>query len=318
MNRGFVYLALATLGWSGNYIAGRYLAGAMPALFLNGVRWAISALILLAIARLTRRRVGLRRHARELVLLGLVGMFLFSSLTYIGLRTVPASQAGLISGTSPMFILLLGVAALRERPGWTAWIGVLLSMAGVAILMGATASPDGAAHGGPSGTASAASAAGDWFSQGPLVLLLASFTWALYTVLGKRWGGRLTPFEVTAGAAVYGAIPSLAFGLWSLRGQTLHMTPMAWVALVYVSTVASVAAYFVWTSGVERVGAGRAAPWMNLLPVWSVVLGVLLLHEHLTVRALIGGAVILAGALLTGVRSGKRPSAAAASERPGM
>ncbi|MCL6597413.1 MAG: EamA family transporter [Alicyclobacillus macrosporangiidus] len=309
MNRGFVYLALATLGWSGNYIAGRYLAGAMPALFLNGVRWAISALILLAIARLTRRRVGLRRHARELFLLGLVGMFLFSSLTYIGLRSVPASQAGLISGTSPMFILLLGVAALRERPGWTAWIGVLLSMAGVSILMGVAGSPGDAAHGG---------GGGGWLSQGPLVLLLASFTWAVYTVLGKRWGGRITPFEVTAGAAVYGAIPSLAFGLWSLRGQTLHMTPMAWVALAYVSTVASVAAYFVWTSGVERVGAGRAAPWMNLLPVWSVVLGVLLLHERLTVRALTGGAVILAGVLLTGVRSGRHPSGEAVSERPGM
>ncbi|MCL6517109.1 DMT family transporter [Alicyclobacillus sp.] len=297
MNRGFVYLALATLGWSGNYIAGRFLAGAMPALFLNGVRWTVSALILWGIARATGQRVRLREQAVPLFVLGFVGMFVFSSLTYIGLRTVPASQAGLITGTSPVFILLLSALVLRERPGWAAWIGVILSVAGVAVLMeGRSAGVD----------TSAAHPGGSWFAEGPLVLLAASIAWAVYTVLGKRWGGRLTPFEVTTGAAVYGAIPSLAVGMVSLRGQTLHMTPMAWLAVAYVSTIASIVAYFVWTSGVERVGAGRAAPWMNLLPVWSVVLGVMMLHERLSARVILGGVVILLGALLTGV--GRNPS----------
>ncbi|WP_047153981.1 DMT family transporter [Aneurinibacillus tyrosinisolvens] len=76
------------------------------------------------------------------------------------------------------------------------------------------------------------------------------------------------------------------------------MTGNAWICVIYVSTFASVGAYFAWNTGVKIVGAGRAAPYINLLPVWTVIFGVLLLHEQVSLVSLVGGVVTIVGAVL--------------------
>jgi drug/metabolite transporter (DMT)-like permease len=279
--RGIPYLILATLLWSGNYIAGRILAPAMPALFLNGVRWSLSAIELLIIFAITGRRIPLIRKWKELLLLGFIGMFVFSSLNYLGLHTIPAAQAGIISGLIPVTILIFGVFILHERPKTRAWLGTVLSVLGVGLLFGLKTGSKGYS-----------------VSLGDVEMLLAAISWGWYTVLGKKFGKDLTPLQLTAGAAVYGAIFSDIAGIFSYSPSAIHMTNVDWIALVYVSTAASVIAYFVWTFGVERIGASKSAPFMNLLPVWTVILGVILLGEHMTGSQIIGGVIILLGAII--------------------
>ena len=290
MTKGALLLTLATLLWSGNYIAGRILAPAMPAFLLNGVRWAVSAALLLIIMTAKGKRVPLKAYWKELSLLGFIGMFMFSTLTYLGLHTVPAAQAGMISGTMPAAILLLGVILLRERPTAVAWSGMALSMLGVVVLVGAGSTGHFA------------------FSIGDVDLVVAAVSWGLYTVLGKRFSRGMDALTMTAGAALYGAVPSLLAGLLLTPGGSVHMTPIAWISLLYVSTAASVIAYFVWTAGVNMIGASRSAPFINLLPVWTVVLGILLLGERLTLSESVGGAIIVVGALLANTRQKPRIS----------
>ncbi len=276
-------LVLATLLWSGNYIAGRYLSTAMPALFLNGLRWTISSVLLIVIARARGTKIPLWREAPLLFTLGLLGMFLFSSLTYLGLRTVPAAQAGMISALMPIAILLFSVVLAGERPSLQGWVGVLLAVGGVGMLIS-----------GP-----IIHLAGS--SVGELELLGAALFWGAYTALGRRFRTRMDTFSMTAGAAVWGAIPSVIAGIVSLRGATLHFTPTVWIALIYVSTAASILAYWLWNHGVLRLGAARSAPFINLLPVFTVILGVLILHETISARQIVGGSVTLAGAVLAGL-----------------
>jgi drug/metabolite transporter (DMT)-like permease len=285
-------LVLANLLWSGNYIGGRVLAAAMPALLLNGIRWTVSALILLGVVRLSGRRVPFREEWPRLLLLGLVGMFAFSSLTYLGLHSIGAARAGLISGIIPVAVVFFGALVARDRPSAAAVGGAALAVGGVALLLG--------------GGARAAVAAGT--GRGELLILLAALAWGLYTALGRRYADRLDPLVATAGAAVFGAVPSLAAGLAVLPGHPLRMTPPAWAALAYVSTAASVLAYWAWTTGVGAVGPARAAAFINLLPVFTVLLGVVLLHERLGWSALVGGAVIFGGAALAQWRRRATPT----------
>ncbi|MCI0182691.1 MAG: DMT family transporter [Acidibacillus sp.] len=292
MKRGIFLLILATLLWSGNYIAGRVLAPAMPAFFLNGVRWVISAIILWAILRAKGKTIPLKQQWKGLLSLGIVGMFIFSTLTYLGLKSIPAAQAGMISGMIPVVILLLSVLMLRERPPLIAWLGIILSVVGVVILFGA-------------GNGSTFT-----LSLGDLELMIAAVAWGLYTVIGKKLSHQIDPLTMTAGAAIYGAIPSAIAGALSYSPHTVHMSVVAWISLLYVSTAASVLAYFVWTSGVHVVGASRSAPFMNLLPIWTVILGVTLLQERLSTSEMIGGAVILIGAFIANQRSRGKPELA--------
>lgn len=102
---------------------------------------------------------------------------------------------------------------------------------------------------------------------------------------------------MTAGAAVWGAVPSLLLGSWDLTEHPLLLNVASISALLYVSTFASVLAFVVWSAGVNIIGSATAAPFMNLLPVFTAVLAVLLLHERLGAYQVGGGLVIIAGAI---------------------
>lgn len=249
--------------------------------------------------RLSGRRVPFRREWPRLLLLGAVGMFAFSSLTYLGLHSIGAARAGLLSGVIPVTVVGFGAVLAHDRPTPAAAAGAVLAVAGVVLLFG------GRSTGGPG------------VGAGDLEILLAAVAWGLYTALGRRFAGRFDALAATAGAALFGAVPSLGAGLLTLPGRAVHMTPPAWAALAYVSTMASVLAYWAWMSGVGEVGPARAAAFTNLLPVFTALLGVVLLHERLAWRTVAGGAVIIAGALVAQARLGARsPRADAARPDP--
>ncbi|KIL42547.1 hypothetical protein SD70_00680 [Gordoniibacillus kamchatkensis] len=281
MKRGIGLLVLATLLWGGNYICGRFLAPALPATLLNTVRWAISTVLLAGMIRLKSGHIPVLAKWKQFAILGFLGVFAFSTLNYIGLRTISASRAGMISAGIPIAILLFTPIVLKEQIKAKAWIGAVVSIVGVILLFqGKNAAPvEG-------------SLAGDG------AIVLAALAWGLYTVLGKKYGKHMDSLTMTAGASLYGTLFSALSCIGTVRPDMIHMTAMAWVCVLYVSTLASVVAYLAWNAGVKTVGAGKAAPYINLLPVWTVVFGVVLLHEHISGMTLIGGAVAILGAIL--------------------
>jgi drug/metabolite transporter (DMT)-like permease len=281
MKRGITLLLLATVLWGGNYICGRYLAPAMPSTLLNTVRWAISTVLLVGIMAAGKMKLPIFAQWKELAALGFLGVFAFSTLNYLGLRTISASQAGMIAAGIPVAILLFTPFVLHEHIKARNWLGTVLSIAGVILLME-----------GKRAAAAPGSLLGD------IEIVLSCFAWGLYTVLGKRFGKRMDPLTMTAGAAFYGTIFSAVSCIGTVHPGSIHMSASAWLAVVYVSTFASVGAYFAWNAGVKIVGAGKAAPYINLLPVWTVVFGVVLLHEQVSGLSLIGGAVTILGAVL--------------------
>ncbi|MCY0884375.1 MAG: DMT family transporter [Firmicutes bacterium] len=270
----------ANLLWAGNYLAGRALRDSINPYTLNGFRWVMSALLLWGLSRARGIRVPLWRQAPRFLLLGLTGMFLFSGLTYWGLARVGAAPAGLLAGFTPVAVLLMGrlLAGDPVRPRQWPWI--VLSIAGEGVLL---YSP--AALGGINPTGAAA-------------LVAAALAWGVYTALGRRYRHQLTPWTLTVGAAVWGAVPAAAVGGWAwlAAGQPLALTAGSLAALLYVSTLASVVAFLLWTAGTHRLGSAVAGPFLNLLPVLTVALAVAVLGEGVEWHQLAGGALVLAGA----------------------
>nr|WP_258382323.1 DMT family transporter [Paenibacillus sp. S02] len=85
----------------------------------------------------------------------------------------------------------------------------------------------------------------------------------------------------------------------------MNMTPTAWLCILYVSTFASVVAYVCWNAGIKLMGAAKGAPFINLLPIWTVILGVFLLGEQISRGALAGGALAMLGAVFANGKSKK-------------
>lgn len=281
MKKGILLLITATLLWAGNYICGRYLGPALPATLLNTIRWAISTIILFGLLVLNKKTLPIFALWKEFSILGFLGIFAFSTLNYLGLKSISASQAGMISAGIPIAILAFTPLFLKEKIKAKAWAGAAISIIGVILLV--------------QGKSSASS---EGSLVGEVAILLSCLAWGMYTVLGKKYGKKVDPLTLTAGAAFYGTLFSAISCIGTIDASSIHMTTNAWICIIYVSTFASVVAYFAWNAGVKIVGAGRAAPYINLLPVWTVLLGVILLQEQISAITFVGGLITIFGAIL--------------------
>ncbi|MEK5530322.1 DMT family transporter [Viridibacillus sp. FSL R5-0468] len=281
MKKGIILLIFATFLWSGNYICGRFLAPALPPILLNTIRWAISTIILFCLLILNRQKLPIFKNWKEFSIQGFFGVYAFSTLNYLGLQSISASRAGMISAGIPITILLFTPLILKGKIKIKAWIGALISIVGVVVLIQ-----------GKSSNSIESSIVGD------AEILLSCVAWGLYTVFGKKYGKKIDPLTMTAGAAFYGTIFSALSCIGNVHVNMIHITKSTWICIIYVSTFASVVAYFAWNTGVKIVGAGRAAPYINLLPVWTVILGVLLLQEQISIITIFGGIITILGAIL--------------------
>jgi drug/metabolite transporter (DMT)-like permease len=282
----FLLLALANLLWSGNWVAGRALRGAFDPPSLNFWRWLIATAVLAPFALRGLRGKGalIRRHAGILLLLALLGVAVFQSLVYLGLRTTTAVNAVLLNSSMPMFMLLSSWVIDRERASMRQIAGMLLSFCGILVIL---------ARGDPASLLHFRLHAGDFW------ILLAMPVWGVYSVLLRRRPAELGGIEflfVISAAGTLMLAPVAA-------GLALH-TPPRWpgeaaaLGVLYMGFGASVLAFFFWNRGVAVVGANAAGFTIHLLPAFGALLAVLFLGEAFAGYHAAGIAIILAGVLI--------------------
>ena len=286
----FILLALANLLWSGNWIAGRALREAFDPLTLNFLRWTIATLALAPFALPALRGQGalLRRHAGILFILSLTGIAVFQSLVYLGLRSTTAVNAVLINSSIPAFFLLCSWLIERERATWRQIAGMLVSLAGILIIL---------ARGRPAALLELELHAGDGW------ILLAMPVWGIYSVLLKRrppeLGGLPFLFVISL-AGVLMLAPAVA--LVALQATPRWPAPEEALGVLYMGLMASVVAFIFWNRGVAAVGANAAGFTIHLLPAFGTVLAILFLGESFAAFHAAGIATILAGVLLATVK----------------
>jgi drug/metabolite transporter (DMT)-like permease len=282
----FGLLALANLFWSGNWIAGRALREAFDPVTLNFLRWAIAVLVLAPFALTGLRGKGavLRRHAGLLLVLSLLGIAVFQSLVYLGLRSTTAVNAVLINSSIPLFMLLCSWVLERERASPKQIAGMLVSLAGIALIL---------SRGEPARLLELEIHAGDAW------ILLAMPVWGIYSVLLKRRPPELGGMELLFVIALAGALMLLPAAVASAAVTPLRL-PSAAEALgvLYMGIFASVLAFICWNRGVAVVGANAAGFTVHLLPAFGTVLAIVFLGESFAGFHAAGIATILAGVLL--------------------
>ena len=290
----FGLLALAMLLWAGNWVAGRALRDAIEPLSLNFWRWAIAALALLpfALPQLAGRGEVLRRNAGLLLLLSLTGVALFQTLVYLGLRSTTTVNGVLLNSSQPLFILLCSWVLERERATPRQVAGMLVSFAGIVVIL---------ARGDPAALAELE------FNVGDAWILLAMPIWGIYSVLLKR-----RPPELAGAAFLFVISVAGVAMLAPFYALALLREPPAWpsatlmAGVLYVALAASVAGFMFWNRGVAIVGANTAGFTLHLLPALATVLAILLLGETFALFHAAGIATIIAGVVLATTRPGNR------------
>jgi drug/metabolite transporter (DMT)-like permease len=246
---------------------------------------------------LRRGRQGM--PAWQMAAMGFLGVTLFFSLQNWGLVYTTAANASIILSAIPALTAIIGWLALGEALNARRGAGILLSMAGVAVVVGGAA-------GDPLHDANVIGGlARNQTLLGDLMILGAALCWALYTVLGRHVVARLAPAVVTAHTAAWGVLFLAPFALaetmtrGGLSRGVAWPSPASWAALLFLAFVASGLAFYLYLFALTRLEAGEAAVYVNLSPVVTLIAADVVLAESITVLQLLGAVLVLAGVYLT-------------------
>ena len=217
---------------------------------------------------------------------------MFQTLVYLGLRSTTAVNAVLLNSSLPMFMLLCSWAIERERASARQVAGMLISLAGIAVIL---------SRGDAQALLQLQPHSGDAW------ILLAMPVWGIYSVLLKRRPAELGAIEFLFVISLAGTLllaPVAA--IQTLRAPLqLPSLPQA-LGVLYMGVAASVFAFICWNRGVAVVGANAAGFTVHLLPAFGTVLAILFLGEAFAGFHAAGIATILAGVLLA-TSASKRP-----------
>lgn len=285
---GNAYLLLtgATLFWAGNVIASRLAVGEVSPMALTTFRWAGVLLLLPFIARdaLLRDWPVLRRRLPYVGLMGVCGFTLFNACFYIAAHYTSAVNIGILQGAIPGFVFLAAFMLRGTRPRPAQIAGMLTTIVGVVVL---------ATKG------DIAALAGLAFNLGDLLILGASLTYSVYTVLlpDRPPVSAVSFFSGLAVAAFLSSVPML--GAEIAMGAFRMPSATGWAVIAYCAVFPSVMSQIFFVRGVELIGPGRAGVFVNLIPVFASVLAVLLLGEafylfHAFALGLVLGGILIA------------------------
>ncbi len=283
-------MGVVALTWSGGWIAGKVGVTNAPPLALAAVRFLIAGLCLLALAWVTRARVPWSRWP-GLLALAVSGIFGYNALVFVGLVLAPATDGGLIVPTfTPVLAAVLAAPFAAEPLRRDSISGLLVSMAGVAlIVVGGAGIGDGSAS----------------RLMGDLLILGGALCWAIYTVIGKSMLRFGSPLGVTAAATFVGGVMLAPLAVVEGGVGAIPSWPApAWLAIGYLVFFATVIGFDGFSHAVVRLGAARGAMTSYLVPVGTLVLASLLLHERVAPLQLAGGALTLAGMRIASVPEG--------------
>lgn len=280
----YVFLVLANLFWAGNFLFGSVVVEQLSPFLMTALRWAAAAPVLIVLAAIVEKprwRDALREWPMHLLLagLGLVGFCVFS---YEALRHTTPADASVVGAINPALIAIVAGLLARESIGGRRVLGIGISLVGVLIVI---------SRGDPASLLRAD------VNQGHLWMLGAVIVWTAYTILGRR----LTTAPVTA-SAVQASLTTLVlapFAIPQLGGVSLDGAGLG--GLLYIGLFPSVLSLVLWNVSVKNVGASTAGVYLNLLPIFTALLG-LTVGVPLGWSTVTGGLLVVLGVTITSVR----------------
>lgn len=281
----YALCSYAILCWAGNFVVARLANLDVPPVSLSFWRHILAALMVLPLV-LPVLRTDWPVIKENLGLFAILS-FLFvagNTLVYFSVLHTTVINAALINAGVPVVAVFFSWLILRDLINRWQALGIALSMAGIAIVVtrgnfAALLSLD--------------------YQLGDLFMLLAIICWALYMVLFKRAGLKISPWTLLlvlcAGGTIW-LVP--AYALEIAGGATTEFSLLTIASLIYVALFSTIIAWACWNSGTLRIGPNRAASFMSLHPVFGSALAIIVLGEVLEWFHVAGTIPVLIGVYL--------------------
>ena len=245
------------------------------ALLIMSIRFGIAGLVLVWF---TKPPWG---HMREIFVVALIGSTIQYGLTYNGLKGIDASTAAILVQLEGPILALMGTILLKEKLGLTRALGMGFAFLGVFIIAGEPRL--------------------DGHIDSVILLVAGSTVWAVAQIMISRLKG-LSGITILAWVAIMATPQMLIASLIIEDGQWQAITTASlvdWSIIFYLAFIMTVVGYSVWYHLLSSVDVSQVSPFLMLLPITSIIAGMVLLDEKLTLSMIIGGLMIMTGVAST-------------------
>ena len=242
-------VAVALL-WGMGVVFAKAAIGHFPPILLTALRFSVTALAMVWFVKPPWRHMG------AIFAVALVSGAVQYSLTFSGLAGLDVSTAVIVIQLEVPFLVLLGVVLLKEQPGARKWLGIAIAFAGITVIAGAP------------------SLAG---AMGAVMLVVTgSVAWALGQIMVRRIVG-VGGFTLIAWVSVFAAPQLFVMSLIFESDHAAHIASADWVVwgtVVYLGLIMTALGYGLWYTLVGRHPVSHVAPFLLLMPVFSIAGGV--------------------------------------------
>ena len=257
--------------WGLGFVFAKGAINHFPPILLMAFRFSLTALVLVWFTPLP---VG---KFFQLFKIAIVAAAIQYSLTFTGVKGLEAGLASILVQLEVPFLVILGALLLREKPGYKKWIGIAISFVGVAIM------------------SQQDELSGSFISIA--LVLSGCFAWALGQVMVRKLKD-VSGMQVTAWIAVFAAPQLFLMSAIFENGQEEAIrtaNPLVWWTVLYLGLIMTCLGYYFWNTLIRHHDVSEVAPFLLLLPVFSVLGGNVFLGETITLEKFYGGATILFG-----------------------
>ncbi|HRM73419.1 MAG TPA: DMT family transporter [Paracoccus sp. (in: a-proteobacteria)] len=281
------------LMWASAFTTTRMIVLAAPPLTALVIRFAMSAVVAVALARAMGQSWHLSRAEwRTVIVFGLCQNALYLGLNWIAMQYVEASAAAIIASMMPLMVAFLGWVIYGERLRPVAVAGLIAGVIGVALIMGVRLQ-----HG--------------LSIPGLVLCLLAVVALTVATLAARGAGGSRNMMMIVGMQMAVGAVALILPAAAMEWGRGVEWSPQLVLAFIYTVLAPGIGATWLWFLLVNRIGAVRAATFHFLSPIFGVAIAAALLGERFGASDVIGALIVAAGILM--VQMARIPPEAAQS-----
>ncbi len=284
----YIFLILATLFWSGNFIVGKAASlFEIPPFTLNFYRWTFAWLILapFTLKEIIQKKDHILQNIKLILILGITSITVFNSIVYYSLNFTQVISGVLMISTIPVMIIFFSWIFKIEKTNIYQILGVIFSLLGVAVIV----------------------TKADFnilinlnFNKGDLWMVIAMFSWAMYSALLRKKKFELSQIsllEVIISAGLILLLP--AYLIEMALGFELNVNLPFILTLSYVVLFPGLASFICWIKGIALIGSNKSGIFLHLMPIFSTLLAIIIFNEKFMNFHLFGAAFIVGGIFLS-------------------
>ena len=283
----YILLVLATLFWSGNFIVGKFATlFQIPPLTLNVFRWISVWFILIPFTykEIYNNLPNIKKNWFVISFMGVITISTFNSVVYFALNYTQVINAVLVLAAIPAATIVLSSLMNIEKTNIFQLLGLFLSIIGIGTII---------SNGDIERIISLS------FNKGDLWMLVCVLTWSLYSTLLKKNKFEFSQFsliQLMVSVGILFLIPQFFYE--KSIGLELNYNKAFFLILFYVVVFPAIAAYYCWQKGIEIIGPNRASMFIQLMPLFSAVMAIIIFNEKFESYHFAGAVFILTGIYL--------------------